>query len=122
MKGRSSSNSGFISAGEPIIETPLSYPATGLVAGKTYHFRVIAKNGIGTSTAFEKEFTMLPAVSNVTTEAATGITVSAATLHGSFDIDAEGGDTHYYFEYGAGTSYGTTIPVGAPPARTPARR
>ena len=116
-EGPLSSNSGFLPAGSPGIGvvTPLSFPAPALTAGKTYHFRVVAENGIGESTAFEKEFTTLPAVSNITTEDATGVTVTSAVLHGSFDIDAEGGDTHYYFQYGAGTTYGSVAPVGAPP-------
>ena len=96
-------------------DQPLSFPATGLTAGKTYHFRVVAKNGVGTSNGFEKEFTMLPAVSNISTEDATEVSTTSATLHGSFDIDAEGGDSHYYFQYGAGTSYGSVVPIGAPP-------
>ncbi len=116
-EGSLSSNSGFISAGSPGIGTtiPLSFNATSLSAGKTYHFRVVAKNGIGTSNGFEKEFTTLPAVSTITTEDATEVTVTTAKLHGSFDIDAEGGDSHYYFQYGADTNYGSVVPVGAPP-------
>ena len=116
-EGPLSSNSGFIPAGSPAIGTtnPLSFNVTGLTAGKTYHYRVVAENGIGLSTAFEKEFTTLPAVANLTTEDATDVTVTSATLHGSFDIDAEGGDTHYYFQYGAGTSYGSVVPIGSPP-------
>jgi len=116
-EGPMSSNSGFIPAGSPASGTtnPLSFAATNLTAGRTYHFRVVAENGIGLSTAFEKEFTMLPAVSNITTEDATGVTVTSATLHGSFDIDAEGGDTHYYFQYGADTNYGSVVPIPAPP-------
>ncbi len=46
------------------------------------------------------------------TEAATGVSNSAATLHGS--INPEGKETHYKFEYGTTTSYGSVVPASEP--------
>jgi hypothetical protein len=46
----------------------------------------------------------------VTTEAASEIQPTAAKLNGH--VNPNGVDTHYYFEYGPTTSYGTRIPAG----------
>jgi hypothetical protein len=45
-----------------------------------------------------------PSAPSVTTEAATGISKTAATLHGA--VNPNGPETHYYFEYGETTAYG----------------
>jgi hypothetical protein len=45
---------------------------------------------------------------SVVTEAATGIQESQATLHGS--VNPNGLDTHYHFQYGTTTAYGSTTP------------
>src|SRR3984957_405235 len=45
----------------------------------------------------------------VTTNAASGITQTGATLNGS--VNPEGAATTYHFEYGTSTSYGTITPV-----------
>ena len=50
-----------------------------------------------------------PGKPKASTESATGVTTTAATLHGT--VDAEGLDTTYYFEYGTTTSYGSKVPV-----------
>jgi hypothetical protein len=115
------SKSAETSAGSPNVVTPLSFTATGLTAGTTYHYRVVAENGFGISKANDKTFTTLPPVANVTTEPATDLTPESATLHGSFDIDALGGATNYYFEYGLTTTYGskTAVPPGESAGSTP---
>ena len=46
---------------------------------------------------------------SVTTEAATSVTDGAATLHAK--VNPNESDTHYQFEYGLTTSYGTKVPV-----------
>ncbi len=109
------------SAGSPVGETPLSFPLAGLTAGTTYYYRIVAENGLGISHGDEKSFTTPPAVSNVVTDPATNVTTNSATLNGSFDIDALGGNTSYYFEYGLATSYGskTAAPPGHPAGATP---
>ena len=97
----------------------VEFTATGLTAGTTYHFRFVGENSEGISKGVDREFTTLPPVSNVSTDPATEVSTSSATLHGAFDIDPaglplEGGDTHYYFEFGQTTSYGgnTAAPPG----------
>lgn len=52
-------------------------------------------------------------VPTVTTQTATGVTDVAATLRGS--VNPNGNATTAYFEYGATTAYGTTIPVSLSP-------
>ena len=50
-----------------------------------------------------------PSAPSATTEGATGITTTEATVAGS--VNPNGPDAHYYFEYGPTTSYGTKIPA-----------
>ena len=66
------------------------------------HITVTTPDGVSThGTADEFEYTTAPAT---TTEAATNLTMTSATLNGS--VNPGGSDTTYYFEYGATTSYG----------------
>ena len=112
------SNGGFVSAGSPAGHKDLEFEATGLTAGKTYHYRIVAKNA-NESKAEDRTFTTLPAVRNVATEPASALTPTSANLNGKFDIDAEGGGaTSYYFEYGLTSEYGAktaTVPAGVDP-------
>ena len=52
------------------------------------------------------EYTPLPPT--VTTESATGISEAQASLHGTVNPNAT--DTHYHFQYGETTSYGSVTP------------
>jgi hypothetical protein len=76
----------------------------------TYHYRLVASNSSGTSDGLEHVFTTLgaqgPAAS---TEAATAVTKTAATLNAV--LDPNGSKTTYHFEYGTTTAYGTSVPV-----------
>jgi len=82
---------------------------TGLNPETTYHYQIVATNGIGTSHDEDQQFTTPPAVESLHTGAAMKVTATSATMTGSFVGNGE--DTHYYFEYGATTSYGQTTPV-----------
>jgi hypothetical protein len=90
---------------------------TGLSENTTYHYRVVAENeakekGYGK----DKAFTTLK-LPKATTEAASSIKASSATLKGT--VNPEGSSTSYWFEYdkteykeGETTSHGTKIPIG----------
>lgn len=52
-----------------------------------------------------------PSAPVVATDAASGLSSSAATLNGS--VNPEGADASYQFDYGTTTSYGTSVPAPA---------
>jgi hypothetical protein len=81
---------------------------SGLTANTTYHFRIVAHNGGGTSLGADRTFTELTptGLPVVSTSAATLIGSVSATLNGS--LDPHGLTTTVHFEYGTTTSYGST--------------
>ena len=83
----------------------------GLSASTTYHFRIVATNSAGTRYGSDRTFTTLSATGApvVTTNAATDVTSSSATLNGS--LDPHGLTTSVYFQYGTTTSYGHNTPI-----------
>jgi hypothetical protein len=81
-----------------------SAPISGLSVETTYHFRLVATNSFGTTVGEDQSFTTPSAVAAATTDEASSIAVTSATLNGSFDANGE--DTHYFFEWGPDTSYG----------------
>ena len=82
-----------------------------LGANTTYHFRIVATNSYGTRYGSDKTFTTLSATGPpvVTTNPATNVTSSSATLNGS--LDPHGLTTSIYFQYGTTTSYGHNTPM-----------
>jgi phosphodiesterase/alkaline phosphatase D-like protein len=91
--------------------TSVSVAITGLNPGVTYHFRVDATNSGGTTNGTDMTFTTL--APTATTQAADGITISGATLHGSVNPTGVA-VTAVSFDYGTDTSYGTNV-AAAPP-------
>ena len=89
--------------------TALHHDLSGLTAGKTYVYRIAAKNSKGESLGEPVEFQTSPAVKDVLTKPATGISNTEATLNGSLDPD--GLATTWYFEWGKDTTYGQTEPL-----------
>jgi hypothetical protein len=87
-------------------DQPVSAPITGLEAGKTYHYRVVAVNSNGTSKGTDRTFVTTAAVQGVETLPATEINRGDAMLHGK--LDPNGVATQYYFEWGTSRRYGTT--------------
>ncbi len=92
-------------------DQPVNDAISGLEAGRTYHYRIVAVNGSGTSKGVDRTFMTTPAVKGVETEPATEVGRGEAMLHGKLDPD--GAETHYYFEWGSSRRYGTTS--AAPP-------
>ena len=88
---------------------------SGLTAGATYHYRVVASNSVGGPVdGPDQTFTAVSAASfedAQETEAiyADKVTSSAATLHA--EVNPLGDATTYHFEYGPTEAYGTSIPV-----------
>jgi hypothetical protein len=89
----------------------ISANISGLLASHVYHFRIVATNSAGTTFGADRTFTTLSATGApvVTTNPATNITSSSATLNGS--LDPHGLTTSVHFQYGATTSYGFTTPM-----------
>ena len=83
---------------------------SGLEADTTYHYRLVVSTASGITRGQDEAFTTLPAVTALTTEAATGITGTSAQLHGSFEGDGSS-ETHYFFEWGTSKAYGSKTPV-----------
>jgi Subtilase family len=79
-----------------------------LKPGTTYHYRLVAINGSGTSVGADETFTTLPATPPVvSTGTASDVSETAATL--SATIDPQGLHTTYEFELGPSTSYGIQV-------------
>jgi len=89
----------------------LSANISSLSANTVYHFRVVATNSAGTRYGSDRTFTTLTATGApvVTTNSATNVTSSSATLNGS--LDPHGLTTTVQFQWGTTTSYGHTTPI-----------
>jgi alpha-tubulin suppressor-like RCC1 family protein len=83
----------------------------GLEVGQTYHFRIVAVSAAGTTQGEDQTFTTTFKPPKATTEAATALKTTRATLNAT--VNPDGGATSYYFEYGTTTSYGSKVPTGA---------
>ncbi|MGA2823896.1 MAG: hypothetical protein ABSE72_10270, partial [Bacteroidales bacterium] len=82
-------NTTTISAGSGTVTLSESANITGLTAGTTYHFRIVAGNSDGTS--YGNDLTFVPGAALVTTTAASAITTTTATAGGN--VTADGGSS-----------------------------
>lgn len=83
----------------------------GLQPGVTVHYRIVASNANGITYGQDETFTTLTKPS-ITSLSSSNLTATSAQLHAT--INPEGGDTHYYFEYGTSAAYGSYAPVAPP--------
>jgi hypothetical protein len=83
-------------------------PIAGLQAGRTYHYRLVATNNLGTSAGADRTVRAArrPAIAGLT---ASDLTETSAVLRGR--IDTGGADTSYHFNYGPTPAYGSSVPV-----------
>jgi hypothetical protein len=92
--------------------TDVSATITSLSPPTNYHYRFAATNEGGTS--FGQDQTVEPpAIFGLQTNQATEMSTTTATLNGTFQVDSEGGPTHYYFEWGLGKAYGKKTPTSS---------
>ena len=87
----------------------LSAGLSGLTPGTTYDWRVRATNAAGTVTGPLLTFRTQGHVPNLTLVSATVDSPSSATLVG--DVNPGSLNTHWYFEYGPTSSYGSVSPA-----------
>jgi len=90
---------------------PVSANITGLLANRTYHFRIVAHNNGGTSFGADRTFTTLTATGPpvVATNPAILVASFSATLNAS--LNPHGLTTTVQFQYGTTTNYGSTTPL-----------
>ena len=97
---------------------PVNVALTGLQPNTTYYYEVVATNSVGTTDGSILSFTTpaAPAATLATTQAASNVTSTAATLSGS--VNPEGAATSVSFIYGTdptlttGTTTTTAQPIG----------
>ncbi len=81
-------------------------PVGGLTPAKTYHYRLVAINELGTTNGGDATFTTEPPPApTVQGGSASGFTQTGATLAGK--VNPNGGETSARFEYGLTTAYGS---------------
>ena len=101
-----------------------SAPTEPLLPDTTYFYRVVATNATGTTDGPVSE-TGFTTVATPTTEAATGVTSTTATFHGTLTplTETPGAEAEYHFDYAQGsedcTSGTSTTPTGAGPGKGP---
>jgi TonB-dependent SusC/RagA subfamily outer membrane receptor len=96
----------------------VSAEITGLQAGITYHFRVVAANSFGRSTGIDIPFKYSGEVPYAETNTATNCSPRTAQLNGI--VNTRGMSTVVTFEYGTSTNYGTVITATQSPVTGPA--
>jgi hypothetical protein len=101
----------------------VSTVVTGLTAGTTYDYRLVARDGHGINYGANKEFTTPPAVAGLATEGAEEVAAGTptekvkGTLNGPAGVAKSANpEAKYLFEYGATTAYGSKSPEVTLPA------
>ncbi|MEE8419343.1 MAG: hypothetical protein V3S02_04445, partial [Dehalococcoidales bacterium] len=93
--------------------TAVNTTISSLAPGTTFHYRVVAQNVNGTSHGADTTFTTATLPPNATTNPASGVNGTGATLNGI--VNANGSNTTVTFEYGTDTSYGTNVTADQSP-------
>ncbi len=92
------------SAGSGESSVPMSVAISGLKAGRTYHYRLVATSDAGTARGADVTFSTGSAPV-VATGSASAIGPTSAIVDGT--VNPNGQSTSWYFEYGTTTSYGS---------------
>ncbi len=105
------------SIGSDNVDHLASKSISPLTANTTYDCRVVATNSAAPSGVPGASHTVLTLPATPVTEGAS-VTQTTAMIAGSFNAEAEGNDTHYYFEYGPTAAYGYVAPMAPVDAGT----
>ena len=95
-------------------------PVDNLQGETEYHYRLVMTNSLGTALGEDRSFVTPPAITDIETGEATEVGPESALLNGSFTADSH--EVHYYFEWGATTSYGNKTPAPPGNAVAPGQR
>lgn len=102
------------SAGSGSSPVAVSAEAKGLSEKTIYHFRLVAKSAEGTTDGTDRQFTTGPKPPLASTEAASGLAQTTATLNAT--VNPEGAEvSECLFEYGTTSSYGHSAPCATKP-------
>lgn len=95
-------------------DVAVSADVGSLTPNSSYHYRVVAQNGVDTSYGSDMSFSTAAVAPTAATSVATGVGATAATLRGT--VNANNDSTEVWFEYGPTTSYGSTMTADQSPA------
>lgn len=101
-----------VSIGAGTSDVPVAATLTGLPAGQTFHYKLVADTSAGTASGTDMIFTtppvpIAPAVATgAATNVRTGSSTGSATLNGL--VTPNGASTSYRFDYGTTTGYGAS--------------
>jgi hypothetical protein len=97
--------------GSGTTDVNVAAPISSLAPNTTYHYRVVAINGSGTTLGADVSFTTpKPPAPVVSTGRPKAVTQTTATLIGT--VNPKGQATTYVFQYGTSTAYGSQTPAG----------
>jgi hypothetical protein len=87
---------------------PVSAEITGLQPGTVYHYRLVAANA-GSSSQGQDQTLQTSTAPSIDSASVKDLGASSGDL--TAQINPNGADTAYRFEYGTSTAYGTSVPV-----------
>jgi uncharacterized protein (TIGR02145 family) len=93
----------------------VSIVVNGLSPNTVYHFRIKTVNCGGTIFGLDQTLTTLCATPSATTNDASNLGNTTATLNGTVNANANGCSTTITFEYGTTTSYGASVTADQSP-------
>jgi hypothetical protein len=99
---------GAVEIGSGSAPVPVSAEITGLQPGTVYNYRLVAANASVSSEGQGTTF-LTPSVPSIVSASVKDLAASSGDL--TAQIDPDGADTTYRFEYGTSAAYGTSVPV-----------
>ncbi len=99
---------GAVEIGSGSAAVPVSAEITGLQPGTVYNYRLVAAN-VGSSSQGQGQTLLTPSVPSIVSASVKDLAASSGDL--TAQINPDGADTTYRFEYGTSTAYGMSVPV-----------